>query len=239
LYSALEDWELRVYRACWARVKQFWRAPQFIRVTDDENAPKFVGLNQPVLGGAPSVVAGADGMATIRPGVLGYKNLVAEMDVDIEIDSQPDTATVQQEAFNEILRLVSMSPLYQQQISLKQLIQLSPIPHKRAILDAIDQASQAQQQQQAQGQATAQQMAQARIAETQAKAGLHQASGFAKTVNALSEAHIAHADHLASGVESGIEATHAAMAPRPPQGPPASPLAAAQEPQTMPSGVGE
>ncbi|MGH7747575.1 MAG: hypothetical protein ACREQ5_22875, partial [Candidatus Dormibacteria bacterium] len=44
LYSALEDWELRVYRACWARVKQFWRAPQFIRVTDDENAPKFVGL---------------------------------------------------------------------------------------------------------------------------------------------------------------------------------------------------
>ncbi|MEO8926214.1 MAG: hypothetical protein ABI306_03540, partial [Caulobacteraceae bacterium] len=71
LYGALEDWELRVYRQCWARAKQFWTDPQFIRVTDDENAPKFVGLNMPV----------SDGMG----GVLGYKNALAEMDVDIEV----------------------------------------------------------------------------------------------------------------------------------------------------------
>ncbi|MGI9170757.1 MAG: hypothetical protein ACR2FH_11400, partial [Caulobacteraceae bacterium] len=113
LYGALEDWELRVYRQCWARAHQFWTAPQFIRVTDDQDAPKFVGLNQPI----------PDGMG----GVLGYKNAVAEMDVDIEIESQADTGTLQQEAFNEIMQLVGASPIYQQQISLKQLIQLSPV----------------------------------------------------------------------------------------------------------------
>ena len=43
LYGALEDWELRVYRQCWARAKQYWTAPQFIRVTDDEDAPEVRG----------------------------------------------------------------------------------------------------------------------------------------------------------------------------------------------------
>src|SRR6185503_12074061 len=47
LYAGLEDWELRIYRQCWARVKQYWTAPQYIRVTDDEDAPQFVGLNVP------------------------------------------------------------------------------------------------------------------------------------------------------------------------------------------------
>ncbi len=68
------------------------------------------------------------------------------MDVDIEVDTQPDTGTIQQEAFTELMQLVGMSPVYQQQISLKQLIQLSPIPHKRSVLDSLAQAEQAQQQ---------------------------------------------------------------------------------------------
>jgi hypothetical protein len=74
LYGALEDIELRIYRQCWGRAKQFWTAPQFIRVTDDENSPKFVGLNQPVA-------------HPVTGEVLGYENTVAEMDVDIEIDA--------------------------------------------------------------------------------------------------------------------------------------------------------
>jgi hypothetical protein len=205
LYGALEDWELRIYRQCWGRAKQFWKAPQFIRVTDDENAPKFVGINQPVPGPPTVGVHPETGMPQLQPTVLGYHNSVAEMDVDIEIDSMPDVGTIQQEAFTEIMHLVGMSPIYQQQITLKQLLQLSPIPHKRAVLDAIDQASQQQQQDQAQAKAVAQAAAQAKIDETQAKAGLHQASGFAHVTNALTEAHLAHADHIAGAVEKGID----------------------------------
>jgi hypothetical protein len=214
LYGGLEDWELRVYRQCWARAKQFWKAPQFIRVTDDENSPKFVGLNQPVPGGPPTVgVAPASGLPQLQPGVLGYKNVVAEMDVDIEIDTQPDTGTIQQEAFTELMRLVSASPIYQQQISLKQLIQLSPVPHKRSVLESIDQAAQQQQAiQQAQQQLAMQgaqakvEHVQAQVGETQARTQLHGATGFAKALDSLTYSHAAGADHIAAGLEKGIDA---------------------------------
>ncbi|MGI8839963.1 MAG: hypothetical protein ACR2F8_04130 [Caulobacteraceae bacterium] len=213
LYGGLEDWELRVYRQCWARAKQFWTAPQFIRVTDDEDAPKFVGLNQPIPGGPPSVAADpATGMPTLRPGVLGYKNAVAEMDVDIEIDTQPDTGTIQQEAFSEIMALVGSSPIYQQQISLSTLIQLSPIPHKRSVLDVVKQAADQQQQAAAQHQQIAQAAETAKIGETQARTALHGAAGFSKTLNALSEAHAVHNDHAAAGLEKGIESAQGEQA---------------------------
>ena len=205
LYGGMEDFELRCYRQCWARVKQFWTAPQFIRVTDDENAPKFVGLNQPIPGGPPSVGVDPDtGMPALQPGVLGYRNVVAEMDVDIEIDTQPDTGTIQQEAFNELMRLVGMSPVYQQQISLKQLIQLSPIPHKRSVLDSLAQAEDEQAQARARQQQVGQQMAAAKIEEVTARAALHHASGFAHALNAVSEAHAVHNDHAVAGIEMGL-----------------------------------
>jgi len=212
LYGALEDWELRIYRQCWARAKQFWTAPQFIRVTDDENAPKFVGLNQPVLG--PPVVGAhpQTGAAVLMPNVLGYRNAVAEMDVDIEVDTQPDVGTIQQEAFNEMLDLVKMSPVYQQQVSLKQLIMLSPIPHKRSVIDAIDEASQGQQAAQAAKDQIGRATEAAKIGETQAKAGLHKAAAFAHVSNALTEAHAMHADHAVAGLEAGVSAAQAEQA---------------------------
>jgi len=222
LYGALEDWELRIYRQCWARAKQFWRAPQFIRVTDDDNAPKFVGLNQPVMG-PPTVGLHPDtGQPALLQNVLGYKNAVAEMDVDIEVDAQPDIGTILQEAFNELLDLVKMSPVYQQQVTLKQLIMLSPIPHKRSVIDAIDQAGQQQQAQAAQKDQIAQAGAQAHIADMQAsaqektaRAGAHTAGAFAKVANALTEAHSMHADHAVVGLEAGI--AHGSMPPPQPQ----------------------
>ena len=188
LYGALEDWELRVYRQCWSRVKQYWTAPQFIRVTDDENAPRFVGLNQPVLG-APMVGAHPEtGMPRIERPVLGYTNAVAEMDVDIEIDATPDSATVQQEAFGEILKLVGMSPIYQQQVSLKQLIQLSPIPHKRSVLDAVAAGEEAAARNNAQASALQAAHLQAKTHQAQAGALEHAASGQAKLIDALTYA---------------------------------------------------
>ena len=191
LYGALEDWEFRIYCQCWARAKQFWRAPQFIRVTDDEDTPKFVGLNQPVT--HPTTGA-----------VLGYANQVAEMDVDIEIDVQADTGTIQQEAFIELLQLVGSSPIYQQQAPLSTLIQLSPIPHKRAVLDAIKQAGESQARAALQQPQVAQAAEAAKIAEISARAQLHGATGFAKTLDSLTYAHETHADIAARGLEAGV-----------------------------------
>ena len=237
LYGALEDWELRVYRQCWARAKQFWKAPQWIRVTDDADAPKFVGLNMPIQPGDPddpTAQPTQPGMQPMQPGAqpqqppqqpvdpaqammgtgtLGYRNVIGEMDIDIEIDTQPDTGTIQQEAFNELMQLVGASPLYQQQVPLSTLIQLSPIPHKRSVLDVIKQASDQQQQTAAQAQQIAQATATAKLqeieaktAELQAKPALHAATGFAKASDALTYAHQAHSDSAVAGLEKGLDA---------------------------------
>ncbi|HEY5072045.1 MAG TPA: hypothetical protein VII63_08440 [Caulobacteraceae bacterium] len=203
LYGALEDWELRIYRQCWARAKQFWKAPQFIRVTDDEDAPKFVGLNQPILG--PPVVGAdpASGAPRLQPSVLGYSNAVAEMDVDIEVDAQPDVGTIAAEQFSELMAMIGSNPAWQSQVPLEVMIQLSTIPHKRGVLDAIKQARRQSQEQQAQASQVAQAHAAAATDETRAKAALHLASGQARLINAVTEAHALHADHAAAGFAAG------------------------------------
>jgi hypothetical protein len=179
LFGALEDWELRVYRQCWARVKQFWTAPMVIRVTDDEDAPKFVGLNEPQMGPPQVVLDPATGLATLQPTILGYKNAVAEMDVDITLESMPDVANIQAEQFRDLMQLVGSSAVYQQQVPMELLLELSAVPHKRQILDRLKKFREEQQQAQA-GQQQAQQQiaveaAQADIAKTQSEADLNTA----------------------------------------------------------------
>jgi len=48
LFSAFNSWEKRVYRQIWARVKQFWTEEKWIRVTDDQDSLRWVGLNSKV-----------------------------------------------------------------------------------------------------------------------------------------------------------------------------------------------
>lgn len=45
LYKALNNWELRVYRQIWCRIKQFWDEEKWIRITDDYNSLRWVGFN--------------------------------------------------------------------------------------------------------------------------------------------------------------------------------------------------
>jgi hypothetical protein len=173
LYGALEDWELRIYRQCWARAKQYWTAPMYIRVTDDLEAPKFVGLNQEPGPPAPDPANPEQQIVhpeTQQPGfiqtmddrtgepleapqmVFGLKNSLAEMDVDITLDTTPSVANLQEEQFKDLVQLMSANPAYAAQVPFKTVMKLSAIPHKRQILDEIEQASQASAQQQQQTQ---------------------------------------------------------------------------------------
>ena len=45
LYNAINGWEKRIYRQIWARVKQFWNEEKWIRVTDDQDNLRWIGLN--------------------------------------------------------------------------------------------------------------------------------------------------------------------------------------------------
>ncbi len=151
--GGLEDFDLRVYRQMWARIKQFWNDQKTIRVTDDIGAAKFQIVNEPEVEEIQGIVMGPDGQPTIgmQQVVRGYKNRPAEMDMDIIIDASPDTATIQQEQFTEIMKLV---PIYgPQMFPLKVVIKASSLPKKRELLEELEamekQAMEMAQQQQA------------------------------------------------------------------------------------------
>jgi hypothetical protein len=159
IFGGIEEWELRVYRQMWNRARQYWTAPMFIRVTDDEGAPDFIGINQP-----PSL-EGPDGqpqpleampdpngqpdeqgqvpqlMVQGKPAfqgpdgqpVLGYENSLAELDVDITLDTTPDVANLQAEQFALMTELAKMyGP---QEIPFEDLLEVSTMPNKRKVIE--------------------------------------------------------------------------------------------------------
>jgi hypothetical protein len=152
IFAGLEALEMRVYRAMWARIKQFWRGPEWVRVTDDENAASFIGINQPIYGD-PQPMLQPDGTVAVGQPVLGYQNAVAEMNVDIEIDSTPDTATLAQEQFLGLIDLARSGVAIPPSI----LIEASQLPNKRQLLEKMEamaaQPNPAAQMAQAQGEA--------------------------------------------------------------------------------------
>ena len=127
--GGIEEWELRVYRQMWNRARQFWTGPMWIRITDDQGANKFVGVNQP------------------DPLGYGPANNISTMDVDIIVDTIPDTANVQQEQFALMVELARMGGLGPNPGML--LLEASSLPNKQKIIEKMTTApDEAQQQQQ-------------------------------------------------------------------------------------------
>lgn len=139
------DWENRCYRQMWWRAQQFWTAPMWIRVTDETQAPEFIQINEPVMGTGivPMMVNGQpftdpNGQPVMTQGQVqvGSKNRITEMDMDIIIDTVPDTANLQQEVFADMLEVVRsgvdpFSPHFE------LLIEMSPIADKGRILERV------------------------------------------------------------------------------------------------------
>jgi hypothetical protein len=121
VFDMLTMFDHAVYRHLWCLVKQFWTAEKWIRITDDEDVPRFVGLNQPItLGqqlieevqsqGRP-VTPEMEQQAKLDPRmqqIVETRNNVAEMDVDIVIDSGPASATIQAEQYAELADLAKV-----------------------------------------------------------------------------------------------------------------------------------
>jgi len=132
VYDALRDWTLRVYRAIWARIKQFWTEERWVRVTDDMGAAQFVGLNRIV---GKQVVAGPGGVPMIAPMV---ENNVAEMDLDILIEDMPDVMTLKAEEFAQLADMVSKGV----PIPPEALIEASSLRNKQQLLERMEQDKQ-------------------------------------------------------------------------------------------------
>lgn len=183
--AALQRWRRSCFRQMWYRIKQFWREERWIRVTDDYNSLKWVGLNYKMTVGEMLTEKAQDEsldpeqrqqsaqilqfMTQSQDPRLGQfaetRNEVAALDVDIILDVSPDTLTIQNEQFQLLAQLAASRP----EIPFAAILKLSQIREKDAILKDIEQRGEQQMQvQQAQVQLEAQKT-QADLAESQAK----------------------------------------------------------------------
>jgi hypothetical protein len=200
VFGGIEDWELRVYRQIWQRAKQFWKAPDYVRVTDDRGSPEFVGINQPVHGPAQIGTHPETGMPAIVRPVMGFKNALAEMDVDITLDVTPHSANVEAEQFQALVDLrrsgVPIDPLL--------LIECSSLPNKGAIIAKME-AQMQQPPPPSPEQQVQMQTAQADAALKQAGAAHKNALAQQVQVQTRNEAMAPANDMFRAGVESGMQ----------------------------------
>ena len=152
----LEDWENEIYRQAWLRLKQFKTEPWWIRITGDEGKPEFAGVNMPVGPDGQPVPPQMAQMMAMQGQPPQITNKLADMDVDIEVETVPDTANLQAEQFEAIAPLLpQIAEAYGAGKALELALALSSIPDKgriKSILDAEKDDPQAQQMAQMQQQ---------------------------------------------------------------------------------------
>ena len=144
VYDRHRMWKLRIYRAIWARIKQFWTEEKWVRVTDSEESMKYAGLNVPVTLRQQMEEHAQQNNQQIPEGFLNdprmdqvreIRNQVAEIDIDIKIEEAPDQVTLQGETFELFAKAVQASKT---EIPLEIWLELLPnLPRKKYIKDLL------------------------------------------------------------------------------------------------------
>jgi hypothetical protein len=168
LTDQLDSMDEETYRKTWLFIQQHWTEETTIRVTDDEDAVRWIGLNTPVMN--------EFGFQA------GVENNVAEMDMDIIIEPAPKVVLPEGEEFMALAQISPqiMEAVMNGQSDIARLF-VESIPSirptkKRRLLAYIDKAEQAQvQQAQAAMQAAQQQMQMEAQAEAQKAQAVAQA----------------------------------------------------------------
>lgn len=179
VFDSLRQWQRRIYKQIWNRIRQFWTAEVWVRVTDDENNVKFVGLN------------------SFDP-MQGMVNNVAEMDMDIIMEDVPDTINIQAEQFQTLADMYQANP---QGIPFDLVIEASTLRNKKAILERIRPDPEAQAQEQAQKQQIEQAAMQTKLRGENAKA----AKDEAQATNYAAQAEKTQVDTVKAMVEPMVQ----------------------------------
>lgn len=142
LFEAIAQFDNQICRAVWNRVKQFWTAEKWIRITGDDEAAKWIGLNVPVtvgdqikedLGEIPAEITG-DPRLDI---VVGIRNDIAKIDVDFTIVEVPDVVNAMQEQFETLGAIFQYIPDDKKGIAFEMLIEASSLRNKKKVLDKL------------------------------------------------------------------------------------------------------
>jgi len=219
-FARFEDFELRIYRTLWASAKSFLNEPMWIRITDDPRTMEFMQVNEPVYGtvarpvphpetGQPLVDPTTGQPATVLgQGVVGIKNRLSELDMDIILSTVPDPLTLEQEVFEKLVDYASSMRMSPFSPEFAAMLEISSLPNKRETLERIKAAA-AEAQQTNQGPDPVQQqalilgmeekkanidLAQARASKDHAQAQATTAETFGKTMERAT--HAAMVNHI-------------------------------------------
>lgn len=202
LFSTLNGWEKRIYRQIWGRIRQFWTSEKWVRVTDEIDTLRWVGLNTKITVQqfleekvndkathewerkryAAAYTALMQANSPELEQVIEIKNPVAELAVDIILEQSFDVVNVQQEQFEMLAKFAVPGS----GVDIIDLIRLSQIRGKEEVIASIEKSR----EQAAQAQGGMQQMQlrgmQAEIQETSSRAALNEQSAQQKQIeNAL------------------------------------------------------
>jgi len=145
LFAVLKHFDMRVYKKVWNCIRKYWTDEMWIRVTDDEQNIKFVGLNKKITKGDLMLLAakekGAPPEALMQMKaqieqnpVLNQPmthNNVAELDVDIQVADAPDVPSMEVEQFQGLAEVIkSGAP----PALIEVMVMSSAIPHKERVL---------------------------------------------------------------------------------------------------------
>lgn len=148
LLANLRDARKRVAQLWLDNIQQYWTAEMFIKVSDDPDAEGMT-LNERV----------------IDP-ITGEEKIVNDVSVgkyDIILDEAPESINLESENFENILKLAEIGAKTGQQVPFDMIVELSPFPNKKKLLERMAQMQQQQMQMQQmalQAQAAGQQPAQ-------------------------------------------------------------------------------
>ncbi len=205
LMDTLRRLDKRVFTTIANMMKQYWTSTVWIRVTDDELTPEYVGLNEPLwtnpLNGetAPesawrSLHDQGEQLPPLEPAVNDngepkLNNNVAELDMDILVSDAPDAITLDSENFQALMDLMGSGlppPM------LRLAIEMHPglaAKRKKQLTDLLEELTspQAPNEQQSEQERLAKEMAEAKIAETRANTYSKLASGSATLRKSLVE----------------------------------------------------
>lgn len=153
LLDSLRHFNIRVYRAIWCRIKQYWTAERWVRVTDDEKNARFVGFNVTKGQQAMQKLEGALKEGKIdQPTAMQYAmqiqqdpamaqkiNVLAELDVDIHLEEVVDTPTLQSEQFETLAKMLpALGEIGQSPEVMKMLIRASSLRDKDQMLKLFE-----------------------------------------------------------------------------------------------------
>ena len=149
--DSLRRFDRRSYRIAAHMMQQFWTAEKYIRVTDDDMAPQYVGLNVPQWQDMQTGMTGTqqDWQEVMSQGhqpmlqQVQPMNHVPELDVDIIVAESPDTINNGVEAYQALTQLMGMAANTPPQF-MRIAIEAHPgmsSKRKKQLMDMLEQAS--------------------------------------------------------------------------------------------------